>query len=89
MKLLQLAKPNRRQWIKPVIAQTATGAEQWEISLMEALVSRSEGSQMIHSLLSSPPGKFLELGVDALLTNRCFRGGNHLPRRPSACRIIS
>ena len=36
---------------------------------------RTEGSQVIHSLLSSPPGKFLELGVDALLTNTCFRGG--------------
>ena len=45
------------------------------ISLMEALVPRPEGSQVIHSLLSSPPDKFLELGVDALLTNRCFRGG--------------
>ena len=31
MKLLQPAKPNRRQRIKPVIAQTATGAEQWSI----------------------------------------------------------
>ena len=69
MKLLQPAKPNRRQRIKWVIAQTATGAEQCSISLMEALVSRPEGNQVIHSLLSSPPGKFLELGVDALLTD--------------------
>ena len=51
------------------------------ISLMEALVSRPEGSQVIHSLLSSPPGKFLELGVDALLTNKCFRGGGGARKR--------
>ena len=41
---------------------------------MEALVTRPESSQVIHSLLSSPPGKFLELGVNALLADRCFRG---------------
>ena len=45
------------------------------ISLMEALLTRPEGSQVIHPLISSPPGKFLELGVDVLLTDRCFRGG--------------
>ena len=45
------------------------------ISLMEDLVTRPEGSQVIHSLISSPPGKFLEIGVNAFLTDRCFRGG--------------
>ena len=42
---------------------------------MESLDAMPEGVQLVQDLSSTPPGKFLELGVDALITDRCFRGG--------------
>ena len=79
---------SQETWVPDVRSPTGFGRREltpaelgdlWDvpISLMEALVTRPEGSQVIHYLLFSPPGKFLELGVDALLTNRCFRGVGH------------
>ena len=60
--------------LRPLTWQEKAGLWDVPIRMMDEAGKREEFVPIIESLFTTPPAKFLELGVDALLAE-VFRGG--------------